>query len=124
MAHVDLRSRLRNILRTALDGCAYESSRSDADGALLLEARRPDGRRVRVRFLGLKKSESDAEPGAGSVLKLKDVGDPDSGLARIFVPRLFRAPSHASRVRIDAGAARLEIVCEDVEWWEDTEPRA
>jgi hypothetical protein len=36
-----------------------------------------------------------------------------------FFP-LFKPPGPAyARVRIDAGPATLEIVCQDAEWWEE-----
>jgi hypothetical protein len=45
------------------------------------------------------------------------------GFAFFLAPR-SRAPVAGSvRVRIDAGAARLDIVCQDAVWWEDTGPR-
>ncbi len=120
-AHVDPQARLRNILKSALDGARYESWRRDGDRALILELKRADGRPVTLRFLGVQDSEISGEAEKGAVLRLKSVASPAS-LLTLFTPRMFRTPSHAARVRIEAGAARLEIVCEDVEWWEDSRP--
>jgi hypothetical protein len=117
--HVDPRARIRNTLRAALTDCTYASSHKDGDHVLVLEARRANGKQVNLRFLGLKSSDTDAEPAAGTPLKLLGVGDPDSSILRLFTPRMLRTPSHSARVRIEAGPAKLEIVCEDVEWWED-----
>jgi hypothetical protein len=122
MAHADPRDRLRNTLRRALDGLEYVESHRDGDRVLVLSGRRADGRRVQLRFLGLKDSESDSEIAAGSPLKLKSVGRPEKSVLSMFVPAIFKGPSHASRVRIEAGTAKLEIVCEDVEWLEDGAP--
>ncbi len=118
-ADIDPRSRMQHILRKALEGCAYESSRREGDAALVIEARRADGRRVSVRFRGLKASASDSEPATGAPIVVKSVGG--MSLWRIFLPIPVGAIGFAQRVRIEAGAARLEIVCEDVEWWEDAD---
>jgi hypothetical protein len=117
--HIDPRARIRNILTAALNGCSYSSSHKDGDRVLVLEALRANGKQVHVRFLGLKTSDTDTEPAIGAPLKLVSVGDSDSSLLRMFIPRVLRTASHSARVRIEAGPAKLEIVCEDVEWWED-----
>jgi hypothetical protein len=119
-AHVDPKARLRGIISRAIQGCSYESShKEDGDRVLVLEARRPDGARVGLRFLGLKSSETDSEPARGAPLRLRGVGDPSGSLLRLLLPSMLRTPPLAARVRIEAGSARLEIVCEDVEWWEE-----
>jgi hypothetical protein len=122
MAHTDPRLRIRNTLTQALSGTVYDSSRRDGDTVFVLRVRRATGKTADLRFLGLKTCEVDMEPEIGSALTLRGVGSPDSSLLRLFVPRVLRGPSFSSRVRIDAGKARLEIVCEDVEWWEDDAP--
>ena len=116
--HVDPLARVRNTLTSALRDCTYASSQNEGR-ALVLDARRANGKQVRLRFLGLKSSTTDTEPVAGAPLRLVSVGDPDSSVLRLFMPRVLRTPSHSARVRIEAGPAKLEIVCEDVEWWED-----
>lgn len=85
---------------------------------LVLHARRGDGRLVHLRFRGVKESSASAEPEPGSPLAVKGVGSATPFWSR-FLPVFLRTASQASRVRIEAGAARLEIVCEDAEWWED-----
>jgi hypothetical protein len=115
--HIDQRARLRNLLNSALAGASFESTEQDGGLLRVLHATRSGGR-VHLRFLGVKESKTSAEPQPGSVLSLGGVG----GTARIwevFLPFFLRTSSNAAHVRIDAGAARLEIVCEDVEWWED-----
>jgi hypothetical protein len=84
---------------------------------ILLHATRAGGGRVHVRFRGVKESTTDHDPNPGDPLRLKGVGG--SPLWAILVPPFLRTTTYSTRVRIDAGTARLEIVCEDVEWWED-----
>jgi hypothetical protein len=119
-AFTDQRERLRRTVRNALDGAAYQTSRSEESGRMLVvEARRPDGRLVGVRFRGVRDSKSTEEPVAGATLRLRAVDSPGS-LIGLLVPPLLRGPSSSYvRVRIEAGTARLDIVCQDAEWWED-----
>jgi hypothetical protein len=117
--HIDPRARIRNIINRALSGSTYQASHKDGDRILVLEARRANGKQVNVRFLGMKSSDTDTEPDRGAALKVVSVGEPDTSVLRVFMPRVLRVPSHAVRVRIEVGKAKLEIVCEDVEWWED-----
>ena len=121
LGFTDQRERLRRILHNAIDGAAYESSHPEDGGRLLvLEARRANGTPVFVRFRGVTKSDATATPASGGSLKLDSVGSAArfSILALLF-PFARRAGQSAARVRIEAGTARLEIVCEDAEWWED-----
>jgi hypothetical protein len=116
--HIDQRARLRNLVNNAVAGASFESLEQDGGFLRLLHAVRPDGRRVHLRFLGVKESKTSANPQPGSPLSLRGIG----GTARfweVFLPFFLRTSSNAARVRIEAGAATLEIVCEDVEWWED-----
>ena len=124
-AHVDPRSRMRNIVGRALNGAAYEASRSEEGGRLVIDARRPDGAAVHVRFLGVQDSESTAVPEPGASLRLLGIGSAEKfSLLRILRPRFPpRAFMGEVRVTIEVGAARIEIVCQDAEWWEEG-PRA
>jgi hypothetical protein len=117
-AHYDPYARIRNTLAKALGGCVYESSRAEGERVLVLEASR-SGKAVRLRFLGVRRSETDAEPARGAPLTVKRVSEENASPWRLFIPRVLRTPSKGARVTIEAGSARLEIVCEDVEWWED-----
>ncbi len=121
LAFTDQKERLRRIVSNALDGTAFENSRLEEDGAhLLIEARRPDGQLVSVRFRGVRDPEATEMPAQGSALQLDSVGSAARfslwSLLLFFLPR---PGSDKMRVRIRAGGARLDIVCEDAEWWED-----
>lgn len=120
LAFTDQRLRLRRILANALEGAAYDSSRTEDGGrTLVIHGRRRDGRPVTVRFRGVRQSQADSEPTAGSSLRVRSVASAGrfSWLA-LFFP-FARRDAGASRVRIEAGASKLEIVCEDAEWWEE-----
>jgi hypothetical protein len=120
-AHIDQHARLRNIISRALDGCSYEASRQEEPRMLVIEARRPDGRSVGVRFRGVRSSDTDKTPEPGAMMKLRGVGNEKLSISQLFIPRVLRQGSlPASRVRIDAGAAHMEVVCEDAEWWESS----
>ena len=117
----DQRGRLERIVRNALDGSLYEASREEESGRMLvIEATRPEGKHVGLRFRGVKDSQSTETPAAGAPLMLRGVGSAERfSLLRVFFP-FFRTPGAGyARVRIDAGNARLEIVCQDAEWWEN-----
>jgi hypothetical protein len=121
MSEVNQKERLSRIVGNALDGSTYESTRSEEDGKMLvLQARRSDGRQVNLRFRAVRESEATADIEAGSPLRLKSVG---SGTKRsilgLLVPILRTPAPQYSRVTIEAGAARLQVVCQDVEWWEN-----
>jgi hypothetical protein len=85
-----------------------------------LELRRPSGEHIAVRFLGVQDSVASEEVPVGASMRLRDVGSgrPFSLLGLLF-PFIFRPTAVGSaRVRIEAGSARLTIVCEDAEWWQ------
>lgn len=123
LAFTDQRGRIRRVLENALPGCTYVSSERDTEGATLLLTGRRGGKRVNVRFRAVKKSDASAEPASGSALRLRGVGSGSKfSLLGMLFP-LFRTPGPAyARVTIDAGDARLDIVCQDAEWWEDEAP--
>lgn len=113
--------RIRRILDNALVDCTYLSSRSESNGAnFVLIARRSDGRQVGVRFRGVRDGDgASAGPEPGLPLTLRSVKGESSGLISRLFP-IFKPPGPAyARVRIDAGPATLEIVCQDAEWWEE-----
>src|SRR5438105_10886639 len=116
-AHVHPHERLRNIVARAVNGSSYVRSATEEGRRLLLESRRADGTLVHLRFLGVRDSESTAMPEPGAALRFAGVSTAGGLLRRFFMPRHGFAAE--SRVRIDAGATRIDIVCEDVEWWED-----
>ena len=111
--------RIRRILDQALVECTYVASRNEGEGVFLLQARRADGRAVGVRFRGVKNSDTNAHPEPGVPLKLKSVKRAGGSLVSRLFP-LIKPPGPAyARVRIEAGPATLEIVCQDAEWWEE-----
>jgi hypothetical protein len=126
LAFTDQRARLRRILENALAGALYDSSEREAGGrVLVIHAHRGNSRPVTVTFRGVKDSEATAVPVPGASLRLSSVGAVGGGLSSLlgFVIPQLRSPGPGyARVRIDAGAARLDIVCQDAEWWEDDAP--
>jgi hypothetical protein len=114
---IDPVARIRHILGRALEGCTFEAFHREGERALVLDSRR-NGAHVGLRFLGLKTLHVDGSPEKGERLRLLGVSNPD-GLLRTMMPAILRGPGQGTRVRIEAGKAKLEIVCEDVEWWED-----
>ena len=115
------KNRVRRVVESALAGCTYVSSRTEADGSMVvLQARRANGKRVTVRFRGVRESEATAEPEFGTPLSVVKVGNGNRfNIVSTLLPILRPpGPPHA-RVTIDAGGARLDIVCQDAEWWED-----
>ncbi len=119
LAFTDQKERLRRIVSNALDGAAYDGSRLEEDGThLLIEAHRPGGQLVSVSFRAIQDSEATEMPAQGSTLQLESVGSARFSLWNLlffFLPR----STNKLRVRIRAGDAKLDIVCEDAEWWED-----
>ena len=114
--------RIRRILDNALANCTYVSSGSENGGqTFVLRASRTDGRQVGVRFYGLRDDQPDdgRHPEPGSTLRVQSVKrDNVSLISRLFP--IFKPPGPAyARVRIDAGPATLDIVCQDAEWWEE-----
>ena len=117
------RDRLHKVVENALNGATYLSSRDEDGRVLLLEAKRA-GKYVFVRFRGVRQSDATATPESGAGLRFIGVGSADKfSLLRFFFP-FARPGSGAARVRIEAGSARLDIVCEDAEWWESDTPNA
>src|SRR5688572_19098018 len=116
----DQPGRVRRTVEAALaNGAAYEASRSEEDGRhVVIEARRVDGQGVGVRFRGVQTSTMSAEPEAGAALRLRGVGAPGLSLLRLVLPGMRNVGGGYVRVRIEAGAAMLDIVCQDAESWE------
>jgi hypothetical protein len=127
LGFTDQRARLGRILENSIEGAAYESSETEEGGRMVvLRARRPDGQRVAVRFRAVSSSDASEDPQAGATLSLRSISVNSGGCLSLLSPFwLFRrgpfgAPvADSARVTIDAGAARLDIVCQDAEWWED-----
>jgi hypothetical protein len=111
---------VRRIVEAALGaGCVYEASQSEENGRfVVLEARRSDGQGVGVRFRGVRESTTSSQPEAGAALRLRGVGAPGLSLLKLVLPGMRNAGAGYVRVRIEAGAALLDIVCQDAEWWE------
>jgi hypothetical protein len=112
--------RIRRVLETALTGCTYVSTQSEGDGTLLvLQARKPDGRGVGVRFRAVKSFETNVPPETGAPITVKSVKRHGVSFVSRFFP-LIKPPGPAyARARIHAGPATLEVVCQDAEWWEE-----
>ena len=117
---IDHKDRIRHIVKSALDDTSFMSLEREAAASLVLKVRRSNGTGIGVRFLGVSESSSDVAPEPESRMVLRDVTG-TGPLWTILIP-ILRKPSYSVRVRIEAGAARLEIVCEDVEWWEESPP--
>lgn len=116
----DQRGRLRRVVTSALQGTTYASSREEEAGRLLvIEADKPGGYRVVLRFRGVRSAESTGDPVVGSPLRLQSVGAPGNFFQRLVESSLQKRLAAESRVTIQAGAARLDIVCQDAEWWEE-----
>ncbi len=125
LGFTDQRGRLRRILENSIAGCLYDSSETEEDGrVVVIHAHRQGGGRVSVRFLAVASSDATAEPQPGEAISLRNVATAGRGClsALTFIP-FFRLPgaqiADSARVTIDIGAARLDIVCQDAEWWED-----
>jgi hypothetical protein len=76
-----------------------------------------------VRFRAVRDASATSGTAAGVPLHVSGVKAGGGGLLSLllgsFVPAFRSVPRGAARVRIDAGGAKLDIVCEDAEWWED-----
>jgi hypothetical protein len=116
----DQNGRVRRTVEAALGaGCVFEASRSEEDGRfVVIEARRADGQGVAMRFRGVRESTMSSQPEAGAALQLRSVGAPGLSLLRLVLPGMRNVGGGYVRVRIEAGAAMLDIVCQDAEWWE------
>jgi hypothetical protein len=124
----DQAGRLQRVLESSLHGCYYDGSEAQAGGrTLVVRSHRQGGAPVTVRFLGVKSSDATAEPRPYALLQLKEVKMDRQGLLSLlgFLFPILRGPGTGyARVRIEAGAALLDIVCQYAEWWEDEAPEA
>jgi hypothetical protein len=116
--------RVRRVLASALANCTFASSRSEDGGrSFVLLARRSDGRPVGVRFRGVRKDggapTAERQPEAGAALSVKSVKREGGSLVSRLFPLIKPPGPMYARVRIDAGPATLDIVCQDAEWWEE-----
>src|SRR5262245_30897570 len=109
--------RIRRTLENALSGASYAGARSEEGGRMVvIEALRSDGRRIGLRFRGVSRSDANFDATVGEKLQLRSVGRARFGILGL----LFGGGQHGvARVRIDAGKARFDIVCQDAEWWEE-----
>ncbi len=127
LGFTDQRARLRRILENSIEGSLYDSSETEEDGrAVVIHAHRPAGQPVSVRFRGVTSSDATAEPQAGDAVSPRNIRVSEKGClsALMFIPFFRSSPfgspvADSARVTIDIGAARLDIVCQDAEWWED-----
>jgi hypothetical protein len=126
LGFTDQRARMRRILENAIEGGRYTSMVSEEEGRMVvLQAQRQDGTRVSVRFRAVASSEATEAPQVNALLNLRDVAAADHGCLSLFgfvFPSLRSPGPGYTRVSIEAGAARLDIVCQDAEWWEDPAP--
>jgi hypothetical protein len=120
LGFTDQNGRVRRTVEAALGaGCVFEASRSEEDGRfVVIEARRTDGQGIGMRFRGVRESTMSSQPEAGAALRLRGVGAPGLSLLRLVLPGMRNVGGGYVRVRIEAGAAMLDIVCQDAEWWE------
>jgi len=119
----DQAGRIRRTIEHVLSGASFESAREEEEHKVVIEARRVDGRRVGVRFRGVQSSNAASVQEKGSTLKLRGVSSPGhGGVLGIFIPGMRRPGIGYAHVRIEAGAAQLDIVCQDAEWWEEPAP--
>lgn len=117
----DPKERLRRLIRSALDGAEYVGSRRPEARVFVIEARRPNGRPVELHFRGVSEAVATGEPVVGDRIRLESVGPAARlGFLRLLLPPVFRAGLGDARVRIRAGDQRIEIVCQDADWYEDS----
>lgn len=118
----DQSGRIGRIVSNALDGTSFVASYPEEGGRhLVIEAMRPGGRKVGVRFRAVSDAEATAGTVVGSALQVRSVAGGPTGCLPLgwLFPQFRGIPRGVSRVRISAGNARLDIVCQDAEWWED-----
>jgi len=116
----DQAGRIRRIVETAFAGAVFEASRQEEARIVVIEARRADGSIVGVRFRGVQSQNATSVTEPGAALRLRGVsGSGRGGVLAIFFPGMRGPGIGYARVRIEAGAALLEIVCQDAEWWEE-----
>jgi hypothetical protein len=124
LAFANQEQRIQMVVRNALDGTTFIASRSEEDGRhLVIIGRRQDGRMAAVRFRAVREASATTGTAVGVPLRLAGVKGGGGGLLSLllgwFIPAFRGVPRGAARVRIDAGGAKLDIVCEDAEWWEN-----
>jgi hypothetical protein len=129
LGFTDQRVRLRRILQNALAGTTYESSEREGDGHTIVLRGRRAGRAVTITFRGVDDSTATVEPAPGASMVLRSVtlrsglmAFVDFLLPDMLFPQAKAVRSGYARVRIEAGTARLDIVCQDADWWEDEAP--
>jgi hypothetical protein len=115
------KNRVRRVVEGALANSTFVSSQSEGDGTIVvIQARRTDGTQVGVRFRGVRDSNATAEPAPGSPLRVRKVGSGNKFSPLGFLLPILKPPGPAyARVTIEAGTSRIEIVCQDAEWWEE-----
>ena len=122
LAFTNQKERLEKTFRNALDAGASFEAFVPEHGHYVIMFHRPDGKRCGLRILGISSMHLPAlESGAPlSFSAVRMEGGP-SFLATLL-PFLHRRAFADARVRIDSGAARLEFVFQDAEWWEEEAP--
>ncbi len=119
--HASQKDRLGKTVRNALEGCSYESSEAGDGSLFTVTARRRDGRRVQVRFLGVRSTTAEPAPTPGGGIRVVAVGAPFS-LRRVLFAPLRSVELGPWHVRIKAGEGQIEVVCQDAEWFEEDRP--
>ena len=118
LAFTDQSERLNRTLTNALNGTTYVSSHPEENGRhFVVIARRDDGKRIGVRFRACEK-QPQVTLAPEARLQLRSVGSRVSLMRFLPFGGLFVDRKYA-HVRIAAGAATLEVVCQDAEWWEE-----
>src|SRR5688500_6396218 len=96
------KNRIRRIVESALVDSTYVSSESEGTGGtLLLKARRSNGKRVNVRFRGVRESDATAEPESGTPLRVAKVSNGNRfNIVSTFFPILKPPGTPHARVTI------------------------